>query len=435
MRLISALSLLVGSLSIALTSAATLPARSNDANSGLAKGQSKNQPWTNWVSTWASMPQLTEPANLPPAPFNGSTAVFVDTSLRQSLKITAGGSSFRLRFSNVFGLNNLDITAVSVARPGNGSVGTTSVDSSTLTAVTFSGNSSFSVPNGAQVVSDPINWPLSDDDTLSITTYLAKGQSGFSITSHPGSRTSTYLLAGNHVNDQDFTGGVRADHWYFISGIEVVANDDGLAAIALVGDSLTDGRGSTTNQNDRWPDQFYERIKTAKKPLSVLNQAAGGNRILADGLGPNALGRIDRDVLAQTGVKYAILFEGVNDIGTAAPNAADQNATVARVISAFEQIATRLHAQRKYAYIATITPFGNNSYDDGYYRENSRLAINSWIRGNTAFDAVLDFDAAVRDPANMTRILPAYDSGDGLHMNPTGYGAIAASIPLDLFCQ
>jgi lysophospholipase L1-like esterase len=187
-------------------------------------------------------------------------------------------------------------------------------------------------------------------------------------------------------------------------------------------------------RNDRWPDQFYERIKAAKKPLSVLNQAAGGNRVLADGLGPNALGRIDRDVLAQTGVKYAILFEGVNDIGTAAPNAADQNSTVARIISAFEQIATRLHAQRKYAYIATITPFGNNSYDDGYYRENSRLAINSWIRSNTAFDAVLDFDAAVRDPANMTRILPAYDSGDGLHMNPTGYGAIAASIPLDLFC-
>jgi len=235
--------------------------------------------------------------------------------------------------------------------------------------------------------------------------------------------------------------------------VEVIPNDDNTAAIAIVGDSLTDGRGSTTNGNDRsvfqkvlspyrhslsllvhrWPDQFYERIKSAKKPLSVLNQAAGGNRILADGLGPNALGRIDRDVLAQTGVNYAILFEGVNDIGTAAPNAADQNATVARVISAFEQIATRLHAQRKYAYIATITPFGNNSYDDGYYRENSRLAINSWIRSNTAFDAVLDFDAAVRDPTNMTRILPAYDSGDGLHMNPSGYGAIAASIPLELF--
>jgi hypothetical protein len=270
MRLTSVLCLLVGNLSVGFTSAATLPTRSNDADNGLAKGHSKDQSWTNWVSTWSTMPQLTEPANLPPAPFNGSSAVFVDTSIRQSLKVTAGGSSFRLRFSNVFGVNNLDLTAISVARPGNGSVGTTSVDGSTITAVTFSGNSSFSIPNGAQVVSDPINWPLSDDGTLSITTYLAKGQSGFSITSHPGSRTSTYLLSGNHVNDQDFTGGVRTDHWYafvrihicfgaaakirwvidryFISGVEVVANNDNVDAIALVGDSLTDGRGSTTNQ-------------------------------------------------------------------------------------------------------------------------------------------------------------------------------------------
>lgn len=213
-----ALSLVVGELFIVFTSAATLPvSRSTDANNGMAKGHSKDQPWTNWVSAWTTMPQLTEPANLPPAPFNGSNAVFVDTSIRQSLKVTAGGSSFRLRFSNVFGVNNLDITAVSVARPGNGSVGTTSVDSSTLTAVTFGGNSSFSVPNGAQVVSDPINWPLADDGTLSISIYLGKGQSGFSITSHPGSRTSSFLVSGNHVNDQDFTGGVRTDHWYVLA--------------------------------------------------------------------------------------------------------------------------------------------------------------------------------------------------------------------------
>jgi hypothetical protein len=159
------------------------------------------------------MPQLVEPANLPPAPFNGSTGVFVDASIRQTLKVTHGGSPFRLRFTNVFGVNNLDITAVTVARPANGSVGTTSVDSSTLTPVTFSGNASFSVPNGAQLVSDPINWALPDDGTLSITMYLATGQSGFYITGHPGSRTSSYLLAGNHVNDQDFTNATRTDHW------------------------------------------------------------------------------------------------------------------------------------------------------------------------------------------------------------------------------
>jgi hypothetical protein len=185
----------------------------NGKGNGLAKGHSKDACWSNWVNSWATMPQLVEPANLPPAPFNGSTGVFVDASLRQTLKITHGGSSFRLRFSNVFGVNNLDITAVSVARPGNGSVGTTAIDSSSLTPVTFSGNASFSVPNGAQVVSDPISWGLADDATLSVTMYLAKGQSGFSITGHPGSRTSSYLLPGNHVNDQDFGNATRTDHW------------------------------------------------------------------------------------------------------------------------------------------------------------------------------------------------------------------------------
>lgn len=213
MRLLTLINLLaVCTLSVL---AARLPptARNNGKSNGLAKGHSKDASWSNWVSTWATMPQLVEPANLPPAPFNGSTGVFVDASIRQTLKVTHGGNPFRLRFTNVFGVNNLDITAVTVARPANGSVGTTSVDSSTLTPVTFSGNTSFSVPNGAQLVSDPIDWALPDDGTLSITMYLATGQSGFSITGHPGSRTSSYLLAGNHVNDQDFTNATRTDHW------------------------------------------------------------------------------------------------------------------------------------------------------------------------------------------------------------------------------
>ena len=210
MRLITPLSV---TLACCLSVLGAPSPKNHGKGNGLTKGHSKDASWSNWVSSWATMPQLVEPYNLPPAPYNGSTGVFEDASLRQTLKITHGGSSFRLRFSNVFGVNNLDITAVSVAKPGNGSVGTTSIDSSSLTPVTFSGNASFSVPNGAQVVSDPISWGLADDATLSVTMYLAKGQSGFSITGHPGSRTSSYLLAGNHVNDQDFGNATRTDHW------------------------------------------------------------------------------------------------------------------------------------------------------------------------------------------------------------------------------
>ena len=189
-------------------------------------------------------------------------------------------------------------------------------------------------------------------------------------------------------------------------------------------------------QHDRWPDLVLRRMQenpfTAN--IAVLNQAAGGNRILYDGLGPNALGRIDRDVLAQSGIRYAMIFEGVNDIGTAATDAYSQQVVGDRLIQAFEQIITRVHTFGIPMFAATITPFGSNDpYDDGGLREASRLAVNKWIRTSGAFDAVLDFDAAVRDPKNFTQLDPTIDVGDHLHMTPAGYKRVAAAIPLSLF--
>lgn len=187
-----------------------------------------------------------------------------------------------------------------------------------------------------------------------------------------------------------------------------------------------------------WTDLFYERLRQAGKPISVLNQGAGGNRVLADGLGPNALGRIDRDVIAQTGVRWAIVLEGVNDIGTAAADKESQMEVMDDLIDAYTQMVTRMHAQEVKVYGGTITPFGNNSYDDPEgLRAGTRESLNGWIRESGVFDAVIDFDEAVRDPEDPGRLREEFDvgpqSGDGLHPNPLGYQAMADVIPLDLF--
>jgi lysophospholipase L1-like esterase len=260
--------------------------------------------------------------------------------------------------------------------------------------------------------------------------YLATGQASDSITSHPGSRTTSYLLGGDHHDAADLPGATTADHWYFLSGAEVRASRD-TSAVVMLGDSLTDGRGSTTNQNDRWPDQLLARLRG----VAVLNQAAGGNRVLRDGLGPNALARLDRDVLTPSGVAWLIVFEGVNDIGTADATAEGQRLIAQDLIDAYDQIIVRAHAQDIRVYGATLTPFGGNEgYDDpAGLREGARRTVNEWIRHAGRFDAVIDFDAAVRDPAAPRQLSPAYDVGDHLHLNPTGYGALAAAVPSRLF--
>jgi lysophospholipase L1-like esterase len=378
------------------------------------------RPTRAWLHTWVSMPQLTEPGNLPPAPFTGDGVVLADTTLRQTVQTSIAGSSVRLRFSNAFGGAVLPITGVTVALPLGGRAGVSAIEPGSARPVTFSGRTSVSVPVGAQVVSDPVDLDLPALTNLTVTAYLATGQASTAITSHPGSRTTSHLLRGDHRGDDDLPGATPVDHWYFLSGVEVRTTG---TATVILGDSLTDGRGSTTNGNDRWPDVLKARLRD----VAVLNQAAGGNRVLQDGLGPNVLARLDRDVLALGGADRLIVFEGVNDIGT---GAAGED-----LIAAYDQIVTRAHARSFEVYGATITPFGGNTgYDDPEgVREGIRRTVNDWIRRSRRFDAVLDFDAAVRDPAAPRNLLPAYDTGDHLHLNPAGYRAIAAAVPDRLF--
>ncbi|KAJ4331475.1 hypothetical protein N0V95_009880 [Ascochyta clinopodiicola] len=396
-----------------------------------------------WVDAWASMPQLTEPGNLPPAPFNQTGAVFVNSTIRQTLYMTADASQIRIKISNVFGGSNLPVTAVTVALPANNTAGIHQIQAKTLQKVTFSGKDSISIPNGALAVSDPLNFPVKAQQVITVTVYLATGQTTNSITSHPGSRTTSWWQFGNAVGADQLAitdpATQSAAHWYFLSSVEAWV-PKGTGSLLIVGDSITDGRGSETNKNNRWPDLLLARLQkaSATKHISIGNLAAGGNRILGDGLGPNAFGRIDRDVLAHPGVKYAMIFEGVNDIGGAAATADAQSAVYESLVQAYKQMASLIHAHGIPVFGATITPFSAPSNFTGQpysspVREATRQKINKFIRTSGTFDAVADFDKFLADPKIPSQLASQYDSGDYLHPGVLGYQHLADEFPVGIF--
>lgn len=383
-----------------------------------------------WIHSWTAAPQLTERHNLPPEPF----AALVDTTLRQTVRVSLGGRRLRVRFSNAFGTAALPITAAAVARPEAGQAGAAGIVPGSGRGLTFSGLRSVIVPAGAQVVSDPVDVATAPRSNLTITLYSREGQGvaddprtagEVSVTSHPGSRTTSWLVSGDRHAEVQLAGAVAADHWYLISGVEVVAT--AASALVVLGDSLTDGRGSTMNGNNRWPDLLQDRLRDPR--LAILNQSVAGNRVLRDGLGPSALARLDRDVLALGGAARLLIFQGLNDLGTTAASEAAQRRVAGDLIAAYRQIAVRAQARGLRTAGATLTPFGGNIFDDlAGVRETARQSVNSAIRGGL-FEAYADFDAAVRDPSAPWRLLPAFDVGDHLHLNPDGHAALAAAVP------
>ncbi|RDK39893.1 SGNH hydrolase [Aspergillus phoenicis ATCC 13157] len=409
----------------------------------LPSSQSESRSQSHWVDIWTAMPQLTEPANLPPAPFNSTPSIFPNTTLRQTLRLTQPASTIRLRFSNAFGSTDLPITSVAISLPPNNTLGSASIIPDTTTPISFDGDTSILVPAGSLIVSDPITLPKQASTTLTVDLYLESGQNGTDITSHPGSRTTSWMGFGDLVGEDSIVGGdvVGLEHWYFISTIEALLPDT-YHGCAIIGDSITDGRGSDTNENNRWPDLLlpYLHNNPQTNTLSLLNQAAGGNRLLHDGLGPNTLSRIDRDVLSHSRITHAIVFEGVNDIGTASTSATAQQIVGDRIIMSYRQIITRLHAAGIKVIGATITPFGtpsNSSVVQPYSdpeRERTRQRVNKWIRESGVFDGVADFDKVARrdDGAGKDLLKAEFDSGDHLHLNPRGYEALARSFPVYL---
>jgi lysophospholipase L1-like esterase len=273
---------------------------------------------------------------------------------------------------------------------------------------------------------------------LSISIYLQNGHHPQHITSHPGSRTESWLCHDNHISSPDLAGPdlLPVAHWYFLSGVEIYQQAPHHGTLVLLGDSITDGRCSTDNLNNRWPDLLFDRMQQHPfaRNISVINQAVGGGRVLRDGKGPSLLRRLDRDVIAQPGRRYILVFHGVNDIGTADPDPSSLEAVQKALKQAYRQIASRGHAHGLAVFGATIAPFvGNNPYGNCDMRENARLDVNEWIRRAGVFDAVVDFDAVLRSREDKSRLWVDFDSGDHLHPNVSAFEAMAAAFPLNVF--
>jgi len=382
-----------------------------------------------WVGSWAASQQLPEPQNsLPAEDLN-------DATLRQIVHLSVGGSTLRVHVSNAFGFLPLHLTSVHIARPL--SPAAPAIDPASDKALAFSGKEDVVIPPGAEYLSDPIDYPAAALSDLAVSMHFDLPPA--EQTGHPGSRATSYLVHGDAASSADLPGARRFDHWYQLSAVDVAGPPDA-AAIAVLGDSITDGHGATTNRNDRWTDVLAKRLQSnpATRNIGVLNQGIGGNHLLSDGLGPNVLARFDRDVLAQTAVRWVIVLEGVNDLGgltrLSDPPRADHEAFVRRVLASYEQIIARAHAAHLQVIGATITPYT----DSGYYHppasaEGDRQAVNQWIRSAGHFDAVIDFDKAIADPQHPDHLNPAYDSGDHLHPAAAGYRVMGELVPLSLF--
>ena len=384
-----------------------------------------------WVATWGASQQIPEPHNALPMDD------LRNASVRQIFHLSIGGTALRIHFSNTFGTEPLHIAAAHIARPLSNSG--SAIDPASDRALTFAGDKDVTIPPGADFVSDEVNFSVAPLSDLAVTYYLDSPPT--TETGHPGSRATTYVVHDDAVGDANLVNSKTVDHWYQISEIDV-STAPGASSIAALGDSITDGHGATTNGNERWTDVLAARLQSspATRNVGVTNRGIGGNHLLTDGLGPNVLSRFDRDLLAPAGVRWLIVFEGVNDLGGLARNgevpAPSHEGLVKRVVSAYEQIVLRAHEHGLRVYGATITPYvGSDYYHPGPLSEADRQTVNAWIRMPGHFDSVIDFDAVVRDPQHPDRLLPAFDCGDHLHPSSAGYKAMGEAIPLSLFVE
>jgi lysophospholipase L1-like esterase len=376
-----------------------------------------------WVGTWATAPMAA--ANKPDGP--GSA----DMTLRQIVHVSLGGAFTRVVLTNEFGTEPLTIGAVHVALSAGGS----SIKLGSANAVTFGGSPTITIPPGALAVSDGFALTLPGGADVAVSLFVP-AQTISKLSQHGFADQTSYMATGNVVSKSTLDGAKEFVNWNFLKGIDVrVAAEDG--SIVTFGDSITDGAKSTRDANLRWPDILAGRLRADKKTagLGVLNVGIGGNRILHDGTGPNALARFDRDVIAQAGVKYVVVLESINDIGHAFDAKKPYDiVSAADLIQGFAQMAERAHAHGIKIIGATLTPYVGAGYQSPE-GEAARVAVNTWIRTSDMLDGVIDFDKATQNPANPTVFNPAYDSGDHLHPKDAGYKAMGESINLKLFTK
>lgn len=371
-----------------------------------------------WVGTWGASAQLVEKELLPEgfAQLDGMT-------LRQVVHVSIGGRQLRVRISNTFAdwNDDLKISAASVSL----SVGSHAINADSTKALTFHGRSSVIVPYGVLMISDPVEFDLPAGSDLAVTIHIADATE--KITGHRSARGEVvHLQRGEAVMDESLPQSVKNKCWHYLSGVDVLAPDTSRALVCL-GDSITDGKGSTEGANRRWPDLLAQRMRANSETagIGVLNQGIGGNGLWRGGIGQTALQRLERDVLSQPAVKWLIILEGINDLGGGKISADE-------MIVAYEQIVIRARERGMLVYGATILPCGESFYFTPELEEK-RQKVNQWIRNSGVFDAVIDWDAALRDPEKPAQLLPAADCGDHLHLNDEGSRIMAESIDLNLF--
>ena len=405
---------LAASCLLALLSFALAHVGADFAASEDARGQ-------NWVATWGASPEST-----PLLPANTPNPTFTNQTVRMIAHTSIGGNQIRVRFSNAFGSDTLLIGAAHIALSDGGS----KIKEGSDRALTFSGNTLISIPPGAVVVSDAVKLDVPQMSDLDVSVYfpLSTGEATWHLAAH---QTNYVSRQGDFTATADMPLDHTATSWFFLSDIEVAAPKQSLAVVTL-GDSITDGTNSTLDANHRWPNFLAARLLASHLSLSVVDQGIGGNRILHDIVGQNALARLDRDVLTQAGIGYVTVLLGINDIGYSVRNQPTQPVTDLEIIAGLSQIIARAHERGLKIFGCTLTPFEGATYftDEG---EGKRQSVNNFIRTGGVYDGVIDFDAAVRDPNHPSRLLPADDSGDHLHPNDAGYQAMANAINLSLF--
>ena len=387
---------------------------------------------THWVVTWGASPA----PQLLPEEMRTAKLAFENQTLREIVHTSIGSTMVRVRLSNAYGKHAVDIGAVHVALRAQGS----GIVAGSDRALTFSGRTAVSIPPDALVLSDPVklNVPASGD--LAISIFLPKAATGAGI--HYSAQQTAYIGHGDLTGADSISEASTIASWVFLTGVDVLAPESASAVVAF-GDSITDGARSTLDANRRWPNTLADRLlaQHSRKNVAVLDAGIGGNRILHDAsgnvrFGVNALSRFDRDVLAQPGAKYVIVLEGINDLGHAGSSAPESETVSAEdLIAGMKQMIERAHEKGLKIFGATLTPFEGTPFK-GYFtpeKEAKRKAVNEWIRTGKAFDGVIDFEKAVRDPNHPDRMLPAYDGGDHLHPGDAGYKAMGEAIDLSLF--